>query len=337
MSLLGDLWRVCERPQLYARILTKAITSGGALDLLKSRFPFYFSDPTVPRSVGLELTNACNLRCPYCSAQTNAVKGKTGFMSDRTFSRLLSHLRQFRLHMLRVVGGGEPTLHPRYAEFATRLRGSANIVSLTTNGQLFSERNVSQTVCAFDIVEISVDGKEAKEYEQNRVGGSYQKLLRNIDLLRSAAARHRSRMLLHIRIMFKPRDRERVKELRGFWQRYGDAVSVQPLIERAGMVTDLYRAEAKPIFRQCEYPFKAMGISWNGDVPLCSVVEEVLRTSDGGLVLGNVNKEPLLKIWRGDLLRQYRKAHRNGCPSKAPCCGNCPEPWGRTNPAGWYT
>ena len=98
-------------------------------------------------------------------------------MTDTTFSRIASQLREFPLQTLRVIGGGEPTAHPRYAEFASRLRGVARISTLTTNGQLFSERNSRQTVNSFDIVEISVDGSDAAEYEKYRIGGNFQKLL----------------------------------------------------------------------------------------------------------------------------------------------------------------
>lgn len=260
-------------------------------------------------------------------------------MTDTTFSRIASQLREFPLQTLRVIGGGEPTAHPRYAEFASRLRGVATISTLTTNGQLFSERNSRQTVNSFDIVEISVDGSDAAEYEKYRVGGNFQKLLKGIELLRSAAAQERSKMLLHIRIMLRVSDVERVPDLRRYWEQHADSVSVQHLFDRTGSGGDLFTIilKVEGSFRQCEYPFKAMGINWNGDVPLCSAIEARLKVSDGGLLLGNVNHESLLDIWHGPSLWQYRKAHRACQPSGAPLCVGCNEVWGQTNPGGRRT
>jgi sulfatase maturation enzyme AslB (radical SAM superfamily) len=140
VSVLGDLARVRERPEVYLRIIARTISMGGLLETLKSRFPFRLSDAEFPRIVALEFTNFCNLRCPYCASQTGPVRGRRGFMTDATFSRIASQLREFPLQTLRVIGGGEPTAHPRYAEYAAQLRGVASISTLTTNGQLFSEK-----------------------------------------------------------------------------------------------------------------------------------------------------------------------------------------------------
>ncbi len=339
MSVLGDLARVRERPQVYLRIIASTISTGSLVETLKSRFPFRLPDPEFPRIVALEFTNFCNLRCPYCAAQTGPVRGQRGFMTDATFSRIVSQLREFPLQTLRVIGGGEPTMHPRFAEFASQLRRVARISTLTTNGQLFSEKNSRQTATSFDIVEISVDGSDAAEYEKYRVGGSFQKLLKGIELLRSAAAQERSKMLLHIRIMLKVSDVERVPELRRYWEQYADSVSVQHLFDRTGTGIDLFTILPKMegSFRQCEYPFKAMGICWNGDLPLCPAIEERLKVSDGGLLLGNVNNDSLLEVWHGPSLRQYREAHRSCQPSGAPLCVGCNDVWGQTNAGGRRT
>jgi MoaA/NifB/PqqE/SkfB family radical SAM enzyme len=336
MSVLGDLARVRERPQVYLRIIARTISTGSLVETLKSRFPFRLPDAEFPRIVALEFTNFCNLRCPYCAAQSAPVRGQRGFMTDATFSRIASQLREFPLQTLRVIGGGEPTAHPKFAEYATQLRGVSSILTLTTNGQLFSEKNSRQTATSFDIVEISVDGNDATEYEKYRVGASFQRLLRNIELLRSAAAQERSKMLLHIRIMLKVSDVERVHDLRHYWEQHADSVSVQHLFDRTGNGTNLFTIMPKVegSFRQCEYPFKAVGISWNGNVPLCSAIEPRLKVSDGGLLLGNVNNESLLEIWHGPLLRQYREAHRTCQPSGAPLCVGCNDVWGQTNPGG---
>jgi len=339
MSFLGDLARVRERPQVYLRIVARTISTDGLLETIKSRFPFRLPDPEFPRIVALEFTNFCNLRCPYCAAQTGPVRGQRGFMTDATFSRISSQLREFPLQTLRVIGGGEPTAHPRFAEFALQLRGVARISTLTTNGQLFSEKNSRQTATSFDIVEISVDGRDATEYQKYRVGGNFRKLLSGIELLRSAAAQERSKMVLHIRIMIKVSDVKRVPELRRYWEQYADSVSVQHLFDRTGNSTNLFTIlpKVEGSFRQCEYPFKAMGICWNGDLPLCPAIEERLRVSDGGLLLGNVNNDSLLEIWRGPLLRQYREAHRTCQPSGAPLCVGCNDVWGQTNAGGRRT
>jgi MoaA/NifB/PqqE/SkfB family radical SAM enzyme len=254
-------------------------------------------------------------------------------MSEDTFARLSDQLQEFPLQTLRVIGGGEPTTHPRFGEFAVKLKNSAAVRILTTNGQLFSKKYVNETATSFDIVEISVDGKDADEYERYRLGGSFDTLLKGTELLRSAATDLKTGMRLHIRVMLRKADIDRKAELREFWMQHGDAVSFQNLRDRAGSDAELFQILPNSVnsFRQCEYPFKALGIAWNGDVPLCPTIEERLKVSDGGLLLGNINNESLLDIWRKPLLRQYRDGHRRSNASDAPLCLGCDEVWGKVN------
>src|SRR5947209_17502950 len=79
MSILGDISRTRERGQVYFRLCRTTLSHpGDFIDTVKSRWPFRFPDPKYPRIVGLEFTNACNLRCPYCASQTPEVRGPVG-------------------------------------------------------------------------------------------------------------------------------------------------------------------------------------------------------------------------------------------------------------------
>jgi hypothetical protein len=68
VSVLGDLARIRERPQVYLRIISRTISTGGLLNAFKSRFPFRPPEAEFPRIVALEFTNVCNLRVIYCQA-----------------------------------------------------------------------------------------------------------------------------------------------------------------------------------------------------------------------------------------------------------------------------
>jgi MoaA/NifB/PqqE/SkfB family radical SAM enzyme len=330
MSILNDIARLRERPQVYLRFLQRTISRGGFTDALRSRFPFRFSDPKFPRIVGLEFTNFCNLKCSYCAAQTPEVKGRVGFMNPDTFARVVTELRSFPVQTLRVIGGGEPTAHPRFAEYAAQLRGIARMTTLTTNGQYLSEPVAREAVRTFDVVEISVGGGSAAEFEENRTGASFQKLMDGVHLFRSLKAKQKSKTLLHIRIMLRASDKTRIDELRAFWGQFADTTSTQALVDRVGGSIDVFIDRfTNDQFHRCEYPFKVMGISWNGEIPLCSYIEERLKVSNGGLLLGNIKGNTLLEIWHGSIAQQYRNAHRCGDRSQAPLCIGCNDYWGQ--------
>ena len=329
MSFLGDVYRLRERPRVYLRSLQRTMMRGGLADALRSRFPFQLSEPKYPRIVGLEFTNFCNLKCSYCAAQTPQVRGRVGFMSPEIFSRVLTELRSFPVRTLRVIGGGEPTAHPQFAEYAAQLRGIATMTTLTTNGQYFSESVAQQAVRTFDVIEVSVGGGSAAEFEANRTGASFEKLVNGLQLLQSLAAKQKPKTLIHLRIAVRASEKPRVDQLRAFWGQYADTISIQPLADRIGGSIDVFvDSVGHHEFHRCEYPFKGMGISWNGEVPLCTAIEERLKVSNGGLLLGNLKDNTILEIWEGSIARQYRNAHRCGDRSQAPLCAGCTEYWG---------
>lgn len=85
--------------------------------------------------VNLELTTACNLTCPDCSAQTNgnASARRARHHSMEYFVEAAKWLRGIDTV---VVIGGEPTAHPKFAEIVPQLRdlfGCRDLI-LWTNG-----------------------------------------------------------------------------------------------------------------------------------------------------------------------------------------------------------
>ena len=83
----------------------------------------------------IEITNVCNLSCPFCPGTARAPR----FLSEAEFGRVLSQLqgraRQLYFHVM-----GEPLLHPALGELL-RMAGEAGFpVNLTTNGRLLALR-----------------------------------------------------------------------------------------------------------------------------------------------------------------------------------------------------
>src|SRR5215471_4174042 len=104
------------RRKLDLRMLVRYLRDGRALHLALSRAPMLFEAES-PSTLGIEFTNVCQLRCQHCDAQHPEIRGRPGYMSDATFARLVEQVRTLRVRNLRVIGGGEPTLHPRAADY----------------------------------------------------------------------------------------------------------------------------------------------------------------------------------------------------------------------------
>jgi MoaA/NifB/PqqE/SkfB family radical SAM enzyme len=312
------------RRKLEMRMLARYLRDGWGGDLLRSRRQTLDASPS-PATVGIELTNVCQLRCPHCDAQHPSIRGKPGYMSAETFERLVEQLRVLRVRNLRVIGGGEPLLHPRFAAWAPQLRGLASLVSITTNGQRLNPENTAAALASLDVIEVSVASDNAAGFERSRTGGDFEELIDNLARLQVMRARMRSHTAVHIRVMVRPSEEPELDRLLAFWRRYGDVVSTQRLQDYFDQHGDVFTRSKTEEYPPCVLPFRSLGVSWDGSVPLCRVAAFQTGSPDG-VVLGNLHHATLAAIWHGAVVRQYRAGHRDRDPALMPVCRNCPDP-----------
>jgi hypothetical protein len=94
----------------------------------------------MPDKVYLEITNACNLACPFCPPTR---RGKA-FLSREAFELVLARLEGSGPRggnpLLYFHVKGEPLLHPALGEFLALSAARGFEQSLTTNGTLLAER-----------------------------------------------------------------------------------------------------------------------------------------------------------------------------------------------------
>jgi radical SAM protein with 4Fe4S-binding SPASM domain len=87
------------------------------------------------KKVYLEITNVCNLRCPFCPPSGRA----PGFMSRERFLQALEQLAPYTRYLYFHIKG-EPLLHPLLPEFLGLAGDRGFQVNLTTNGVLLPSR-----------------------------------------------------------------------------------------------------------------------------------------------------------------------------------------------------
>ncbi len=320
---MTSLSKILRQTQLYRSLLVRYVRYGNVRELVSSRFPFVRTEPPAPRVVAIEFTNACDLKCVYCDAQHPAQMRRRGFMTERTLRNALSQVSELGVQKLRIIGAGEATIHPRFSQLIRCVAGAAPVVSLTTNGQSLDQNKALALADSVDVVEFSVDSDCALTYERLRVGGRFSRLLGNLDLVRAVANQQKSRLVIHVRLMLRPSDYPHRARLVRFWRQHGDLVSTDLVKDYHGCVGDAFPVfDDSGSFRRCSSPFKHAGIHWNGDVPLCDA--SALRLGDPtGLVLGNIDAQPLAAIWGCQILRQYRTGHRRRDYGLATLCRGC--------------
>jgi MoaA/NifB/PqqE/SkfB family radical SAM enzyme len=248
-------------------------------------------------------------------------------MSRETFEAFLEGVRRLGVRRVRVVGNGEPTLHPDFPYFIGELARAVPYVSVLTNGQWKSPTKIIDAMLEspVSLIELSVEGGEKEGYESSRIGGRFERLIENLNSLKATKQALRSRSLTNIRLMLRPSERAMESRLKAFWSTYADTVMPQYLValKRTKYTDDVYMPVQfhNQSYPKCSVPFKTIGVHWDGDVPLCSLSEEQIGAP--GLVLGNVRTKKLGDLWNCTLMRQYREGHLRRDCSKMPICKGC--------------
>jgi hypothetical protein len=121
------------------------------VELLRRDIPFDSLDEPC-EIVHLEISNRCNLRCPYCYSG----RKEGNELSTEQWKNILDGLAPYGIFQV-TFGGGEPTLREDLKVLALHARRKGLNLCMTTNGVLLPQLG-PETLCLFNQVNISYHG-----------------------------------------------------------------------------------------------------------------------------------------------------------------------------------
>ena len=134
-----------------------------------------------PRRLSVELANICNLHCSYCfRADENLYSSHAEFFSIELLRRVLAEARA-AANVTRInFTGGEPTLHPHFAETIKTIGDEGLTVSFVTNGWHFERvwPALQENRSSVSHVAFSLDGVTREDHDRWRGKGSFDRLVR---------------------------------------------------------------------------------------------------------------------------------------------------------------
>lgn len=134
-----------------------------------------------PRRLNVELANICNLHCSYCfRADENLYSTHAEFFSLELLRRVIAEACS-SANVTRInFTGGEPTLHPAFAEILRTIGDAGLTTSFVTNGWHFDRvwPAIQQNRNAVSHVAFSLDGVTRETHDHWRGKGSFDRLVR---------------------------------------------------------------------------------------------------------------------------------------------------------------
>jgi len=297
---------------------------------------------SLPESMHIDPSNACNFRCAFCPTGDNellrSVQRPAGHMDFDLYMRIIDQIAVLArqtgrtLSILHLYKDGEPLLNkclPEMAAYAKRA-GVADLVGTTTNASLLTEEAAGRLIdSGIDQVRISVIHVGSERYKElTRTWADYKKVRTNVGFLYAEKKRRKSHMHVLAKIndtALTDEERERFRadfggisdDLR-FDSLMGWSLSdVKDFTLGVEVSTGMDGATALRERQVCPEPFSRLAVNFDGQVSVCCVDWSF------GTVVGDLRRESVTDVWNGERLRRFRLAHLRGQRGDIPACANC--------------
>ncbi|MEE8469166.1 MAG: PqqD family peptide modification chaperone [Planctomycetota bacterium] len=152
-------------------------------------------------SVFLRVTDACNLRCTQCYADSfGPLKSKTGELTTGELRSLLEEIKALGAHTV-TFSGGEPLLRPDMLELVEYAGETLGLrVKMNSNGTLLlAPGTIERLVPVLAELQVSFDGATAEIHDAVRGKGSFESSKRGIRAFLEAGGEHN--LLLNMTLM----------------------------------------------------------------------------------------------------------------------------------------
>lgn len=248
-------------------------------------WPFY---PRVP-NISLELTNYCDMRCPYCANRT--LTRRKGHIAWELLEKIVSEAGKKKLNISHLHGAGEPLTWNRLEDVIRLIRRhGAGEGSFGTNGSLMTrERAAGLMNAGLTSIYFSVDTLDAEIYKNTR-GGDLAQVVANIqDFIAFAPPT----FPIIIALMNHKEQHINQQSIDTFHECFGCRDNVKlNLVENAFFPSapqDFRRnPERKP---SCLAPNNYLFIDLEGNAAVCCLDQDLLHC------LGNVNEKSIADVW----------------------------------------
>lgn len=275
-----------------------------------------------PRTVLIDNTNACNLRCSMCDHPNIRNYRKIQVMDVELYKRIIDEIAAENPDArIWQIFFGDPFMcrdMPWRIQYA-KAKGIKDVV-LNTNGVLMSpEKGRAVIEAGLDAMYVGVDAAKAETYANIRVGGNFDKAVANTlayrDTLQEVGKPHQR---LFVQFVVSEYNEDEVEAFKEFWTGQGVNVKIRPKISWAGLIDaenlrDNSLVERKP----CYWLMQTINICADGRVALCSA--DIHCRVD----CGDVSKTSVKEVWQTGL-RAMRDMHKEGRFQELPdMCRNC--------------
>lgn len=276
-----------------------------------------------PKVVLIDTVSFCNLKCSMCVH--DRMTRKKGIMSWDLFTKIIDEIsetnRNVRVWMVffgeaLILKRRKPTIFEMISY--AKSKGLTDVVMNSNANLLDREAAEGLIKSGLDAIYIGIDAFLPETYAKVRVGGNYEKTVRNvinlIDLKKQLGAQKPQVFAQFVEMDINRAEKE---DFIKFWTEQGATVKIRPKVSWAGNIDAPNLVLDNKDRWPCYWAMQTMSITDTGKVVTCAV------DLDACFVAGDINNQSLKEVWNGKL-RVLRKTHlEKNFQELPPNCRDC--------------
>ena len=257
-----------------------------------------------PEHVDIELSSACDMKCPMCYTTTVEFKKLVPkkLLDMDLYKKIVDECAYRGTYSIRLSLRGEPFLNRNIVDMAryAKQKGIREVATLTNGLKLTPEIFEEMLDAGLDWMTISFDGM-GETYERIRKPAKFDEAVSKIRQYHEIKKRRRSeKPVVKIQSVW-PAIADDPQAFYDLFEPISDQVFSNPLVDYLNNDEDLVFDEEFT----CPVLWQRLVIGSDGSVFLC------INDEFGKRIIGNAREESLYEIWHGPQMQAARRIHRN--------------------------
>ncbi|MDH4121344.1 MAG: radical SAM protein [Deltaproteobacteria bacterium] len=279
--------------------------------------------PDTPSVIQIETTILCNAKCWFCP-QNNTLR-QPNYMEEQVWKKIIDESRgmgvTYRPFLL-----NEPFFDKRMPDIMRYIRQDPTArIEFNSNGSVVHPKLADEVISiGIDTIRFSVDGFKRETFDESR-GLSYDNVYRNVEYFLKRVKETGAKTHTEVRMIRFPGTEEEQVDFKKYWEERGpDNV----------ILTDLYRypweGQTEAVNLPCLKVEREMFFYVDGTATLCC------WDSTGRQLVGDIRKQTLIDIWKGQELARCRSLLDKGRRDELNLCKRC-DAYTSTDFSKWAT
>lgn len=287
----------------------------------------------------IQTINACNGSCIMCPKSKN-INNRSFVMSNNLFEKIIKEISEEKLSFtfIYLFLQNEPFLDKDIFDKIKLIRNICDgklKIGLVTNGTLIKKEQIKKLKeYKVDELVFSLDAINEPTYKKIRHGLNFNQVMKNIQCVLDSDYNG----YLGVKFVRQKNNISEINEFKKYWKQKGIFVQISNLNNRSGdlkiyrdlslknkedykLTNEKYMMNDSKLkvkrSNGCTTPILTFNILYDGKVILCC------DDFKNKMILGDINKSSIKKIWNSKGYEDIRKMLYNGKYEKIPVCCNC--------------